>query len=193
MNPKVDRYLQKATKWRDEMAKLRTVLLDCQLTEDLKWGKPCYAFRGSNIVIIIALKESCALMFCKGALLRDPNQILISPTENTQAGRWIKFASLPAIVALEPVVKAYIREAIAAEKAGLKVRYKKVTEFAMPQEFQDKLAESPALKAAFGALTPGRQKGYLLYFSGAKQSKTRASRVEKCLPRILRGKGLDDE
>jgi uncharacterized protein YdeI (YjbR/CyaY-like superfamily) len=184
MNPKVDFYFNKAEKWREELAKLRTIVLDCPLTEELKWGVPCYTFQKSNIVLIHVFKEYCALLFCKGALLKDANGILIQQTENVQAARQIRFTHVREIVKLETVLKAYIHEAIEVEKAGLEVNYKKTT---------DKLAEIPALKTAFGALTPGRQRGYILYFSAPKQSKTRASRVEKCMPQILNGKGLDDE
>jgi uncharacterized protein YdeI (YjbR/CyaY-like superfamily) len=193
MNPKVDVHLSRAKKWQEEMEKLRMILLDCQLTEELKWGKPCYTFQKSNIIIIIGLKEYCALMFCKGVLLNDANGILIKPGENTQAGRWIKFTSVREIVEMEPILKAYIYEAIEVEKAGLKVNYKKTTEFIIPEEFQNQLDEIPALKTAFDALTPGRQRAYVLYFSAPKQSKTRESRVEKCMQQILNGKGLNDQ
>jgi uncharacterized protein YdeI (YjbR/CyaY-like superfamily) len=191
-NPKVDVYLTNANEWQTEMKKLRKIILDCQLTEELKWGKPCYTFRRKNVVIIIALKEHCALMFCKGALLKDANGILVKPGENTQAGRWLKFTSVREIFKLAPIVKSYIDEAIEAEKAGLEVTYKKTTDFKIPEEFQHKLDEIPSLKTAFYALTPGRQRGYLLYFSAPKQSKTRASRVEKSMQQILNGKGLND-
>jgi uncharacterized protein YdeI (YjbR/CyaY-like superfamily) len=191
-NPKVDVYLSKAKNWQPEIKKLRTILLDCQLTEELKWAKPAYTLQKKNVVIIIALKEHCALMFCKGALLKDAHGLLTKPGENTQAGRWIKFNSVRAIAAMEPLLKAYIHEAIAAEKAGLDVPYKKITDFQIPEELQNKLDENPAFKTAFNALTPGRQRGYLLYFSAPKQSKTRTSRVEKCTPQILNGKGLND-
>jgi uncharacterized protein YdeI (YjbR/CyaY-like superfamily) len=193
MNPKVDGYLRKSKKWQEELEKLRMIILDCQLTEELKWGKPCYTFQKSNIVVIIPLKEYCALMFCKGALLNDANGILIKPGENTQAGRWIKFTNVREIVEMETILKAYIYEAIEVEKAGLKVNYKKTSEFIIPEEFQNKLDEIPALKTAFDALTPGRQRAYILYFSAPKQSKTRESRVEKCMQQILNGKGLDDQ
>jgi uncharacterized protein YdeI (YjbR/CyaY-like superfamily) len=193
MNPKVDVHLSRAKKWQEEMEKLRMILLHCQLTEELKWGKPCYTFQKSNIIIIIGLKEYCALMFCKGVLLNDANGILIKPGENTQAGRWIKFTSVREIVEMEPILKAYIYEAIEVEKAGLKVNYKKTTEFIIPEEFQNQLDEIPALKTAFDALTPGRQRAYVLYFSAPKQSKTRESRVEKCMQQILNGKGLNDQ
>jgi uncharacterized protein YdeI (YjbR/CyaY-like superfamily) len=192
MNPKIDVYLKKAKKWQGELKKLRRIILDHPLIEELKWGKPSYSFQKSNVVIIIPLKEICALMFCKGVLLKDARRILTKPGENTQAGRWVKFTSAREIVEMEGVLKAYIREAIEVEKAGLKVNYKKTTEFTIPEEFQNKLDEIPALKTAFAALTPGRQRGYLLYFSAAKQSKTRALRVEKCMQRIRNGKGLND-
>jgi uncharacterized protein YdeI (YjbR/CyaY-like superfamily) len=193
MNPKVDVYLSKAKKWQEELKKLRMIILDCQLTEELKWGKPCYTSRKSNIVIIIGFKEYCALLFCKGALLNDANGILIKPGENTQAARQIRFTNVREIVEMEPILKAYIYEAIEVEKAGLKVNFKKPTEFVIPEEFQNKSAEIPALKSAFDALTPGRQRAYILYFSAPKQSKTRESRVEKCMPQILNGKGLNDQ
>jgi uncharacterized protein YdeI (YjbR/CyaY-like superfamily) len=192
MNPKVDVYLTNAKKWQNEMKRLRKIILDCQLTEELKWGKPSYTFQKKNVVIIIALKEQCALMFCKGALLKDADGILTKPGENTQAGRWVKFTSVREIVKIEPIVKSYIHEAIEAEKSGLEVVYKKTTDFKIPEEFQNKLDEIPALKTAFAALTPGRQRGYLLYFASPKQSTTRASRVEKCMQQILDGKGLND-
>ena len=191
-NPKVDAYLSKAKKWQEELEKLRMIILDCQLTEELKWGKPCYTFQKSNIVLIIGFKEYCALIFCKGALLNDANGILIKPGENTQSGRWIKFTNVREIVEMETILKAYIYEAVEVKKAGLKVNYKKTSEFIIPEEFQNKLDEIPALKTAFEALTPGRQRAYNLYFSAPKQSKTRESRVEKCTQRILNGKGLND-
>jgi uncharacterized protein YdeI (YjbR/CyaY-like superfamily) len=188
-NPKVDGYLRKATKWQKEMEKLRRISLDCELTEEVKWGKPCYTFQKSNIVIIQGFKEFCALLFCKGALLKDPNGIL--KKFGWQAARRIPFTNVREIVEMEPILKAYIHEAIEAEKAGLEVKFKKNPE-PIPEELQKKLDEIPALKAAFDALTPGRQRAYILYFSGAKQSKTRESRVEKCMPQILNGKGLND-
>jgi uncharacterized protein YdeI (YjbR/CyaY-like superfamily) len=193
MNPKVDEYLRKAKKWQKETEKLRMIILDCGLTEEFKWGKPCYTFQKSNVVIIQGFKEFCALLFCKGALLNDPNGILKKPGENTQAGRWIKFTSVREIVEMEPILKAYIYEAIEVEKAGLKVNFEETTEFIIPEEFQNKLDEIPALKTAFDALTPGRQRAYILYFSAPKQSKTRESRVEKCMQQILNGKGLNDQ
>ena len=192
MNPKVDGFLKKATKWRDEFEKLRKVCLDCGLTEELKWGKPCYTYQGSNIVLIHGFKEYCALLFFKGALLKDPKGILVQQTDNVQAARQIRFTNIREIVQIEPILKTYIKEAIEAEKAGLEVSYKKTSEFPIPEEFQNRLDKSPALKAAFNALTPGRQRGYIIYFSAAKQSQTRASRVEKCVPQILNGRGLND-
>jgi uncharacterized protein YdeI (YjbR/CyaY-like superfamily) len=193
MNPKVEFYFRKATKWRDEIKKLRTVVLGCQLTEELKWGVPCYTFQKSNVVLIHEFKEYCALLFFKGALLKDANSILIQQTKNTQAARQIRFTNVREIVEMEPILKAYICEAIEVEKAGLKVRFQKNTELIFPEEFQNKLDENHALKTAFDALTPGRQKAYHLYFSAAKQSKTREARVEKCTQQILNGKGLNDE
>ena len=192
MNPKVDGYLAKAKKWQEELKKLRMVILDCQLTEELKWGKPCYTLQKSNIVLIVGFKEYCALIFCKGALLNDANGTLIRPGENTQAGRQIRFTNVQEIVKMEPILKAYIYEAIEVEKAGLEVNFKAVTELNYPEEFQRKLEENSGLKAAFEALTPGRKRAYNLYFSAPKQSKTRESRVEKCTQRILNGKGLND-
>jgi uncharacterized protein YdeI (YjbR/CyaY-like superfamily) len=188
-NPEVDGYLRKAKRWQEEMEKLRRISLDCGLTEELKWGKPCYTFQKSNIVIIQGFKEFCALLFCKGALLNDPNGIL--KKFGWQAARRIPFTNVREIVEMEPILKTYIREAIEAEKAGLKMTFKKNPE-PIPEELQNKLDAIPALKAAFAALTPGRQRGYILYFSGAKQSKTRESRVEKCMQQILNGKGLND-
>jgi uncharacterized protein YdeI (YjbR/CyaY-like superfamily) len=192
MNPKVDVYLSRSKKWQEEFEKLRMTILDCQLTEELKWGKPCYTFQESNIVIIQGFKEFCALLFCKGALLNDANGILEKPGENTQAARRVPFTNVREIVEMESVLKAYIHEAIEAEKAGLKVDFEKNPE-PIPEEFRNKLAEIPALKAAFDALTPGRQRGYILYFSAPKQSKTRESRVEKRMQQILDGKGLNDQ
>jgi len=193
MNPKVDVYLRKAKKWQEELEKLRTIILDCQLTEELKWGVPCYTFQKSNIVLIHVFKEYCAILFVKGALLKDANDILITQTENVQAARQIRFTNVQEIVEMETILKDYIYEAIEVEKAGLKVNYKKATEFIIPEEFQNKLDEIPALKTAFYALTPGRQRAYLLYFSAPKQSKTRESRVEKCMQQIFNGKGLNDQ
>jgi len=192
MNPKVDFYFNKARQWQEELGKLRAVVLGCQLSEELKWGVPCYTFQKRNVVLIHAFKEYCALLFFKGALLKDPNSILIQQTKNTQATRQIRFTSTREIVKMKTVLKAYIQEAIEIEKAGLKVSYKKTSEFAIPEEFQNKLDEVPALKTAFNALTPGRQRAYVLYFSAPKQSKTRESRVEKSMQKILIGKGLND-
>ena len=192
MNPKVDAYLSKAKKWQEEFEKLRMIILDCQLTEELKWGVPCYTFEKRNIVLIHGFKEYCALLFVKGALLSDAKGILITQTENVQAARQIRFTSVREIVKMKPILKAYIYEAIEVEKAGLKVNFKKTKEFIIPEEFQNKLDEIPALKTAFDALTPGRRRAYNLYFSAPKQSKTRESRVEKYTPQILNGKGLND-
>jgi uncharacterized protein YdeI (YjbR/CyaY-like superfamily) len=189
---KVDVFLRKAKKWQKEFEKLRTIVLDCGLTEELKWGWPCYTFQKSNIVLIHGFKEYCALLLFKGALLKDSKSILIQQTKNVQAARQIRFTNVREIVEMEPTLKAYIHEAIEVEKAGLKVNFKKNSDFKIPEEFQNKLDEIPALKAAFDALTPGRQRAYLFHFSQPKQSKTRESRVEKCMPRILNGKGLDD-
>jgi uncharacterized protein YdeI (YjbR/CyaY-like superfamily) len=193
MNPKVDFFFSKAKKWKEEFKKLRIIVLDCGLTEELKWGKPCYTFQNSNIVLIHGFKDYCALLFFKGVLLKDTKGILIQQTENVQAARQIRFTNVPEIVKMEPILKAYIKEAIQVEKAGLKVKYKKTSDFKIPEEFQNKLDEIPALKAAFGALTPGRQRAYLFYFSQPKQSKTREARVEKCKQQILNGKGLNDQ
>jgi uncharacterized protein YdeI (YjbR/CyaY-like superfamily) len=191
MNPKVDIYLSKAKKWQEEIKKLRMIILDCQLTEELKWGVPCYTFQKRNIVLIHGFKEYCALLFFKGALLHDAHGMLIKQTENVQAGRQIRFTSVREIVEMEIILKAYIYEAIEVEKAGLKVNFK--TELIIPEEFQNKLDAIPALKTAFDALTPGRQRAYNLYFFAPKQSKTRESRVEKCMQQILNGKGLNDQ
>jgi uncharacterized protein YdeI (YjbR/CyaY-like superfamily) len=193
MNPKVDGYLRKSKKWQEELEKLRMIILDCQLTEELKWGKPCYTFQKSNIVIIVGFKEYCALIFCKGALLNDADGILIKPGENSQAARQIRFTNVRKIVEMEPILKAYIYEAIEVEKAGLEVNFKAITELIYPEEFQKTLEENPGLKAAFEALTPGRRRAYNLYFSAPKQSKTRESRVKKCMQQILNGKGLNDQ
>lgn len=192
MNPKVDFYFTKAEKWQAEIAQLRTIALDCALTEELKWGCPCYTLNKSNIVLIHVFKEYCAFLFFKGALLPDPNGILVQQTENVQAARQIRFTSVDEIVALAPVLKAYIAEAIAVEKAGLQVNFKKASEFNMPEEFINKLEEVPGLQDAFDSLTPGRQRAYLLHFSAPKQAKTREARIEKYLEKILSGKGLDD-
>jgi len=193
MNPKVDEYISKSEKWQEELEKLRRIILDCQLTEELKWGVPCYTFQKNNIVLMHIFKEYCALLFFKGALLKDAKGILIQQTKETQAARQIRFTHVREIIEMEPILKAYIYEAIEVENAGLKVNFKKTTEFTIPEEFQNKLDENAALKTAFDALTPGRQRAYILYFSAPKQSKTRESRVEKCMQQILIGKGLNDQ
>ena len=192
MNPKVDFYFNKEKKWQEEIKKLRMTVLDCGLTEELKWGCPCYAVEKRNIVLIHVFKEYCALLFFKGALLKDAKSILIQQTENVQAARQMRFTSGAEITKLQSSIKAYIKEGIKLEKSGAKVELKKTSEFTMPEEFEQKLKAMPQLKKAFYTLTPGRQRGYLLYFSSAKQSKTRAARVEKSMQRILDGKGLND-
>ena len=192
MNPKVDWYFSKNEKWQKEIKKLRTIVLDCGLNEELKWGCPCYTFENSNIVLIHVFKEYCAVLFFKGALLNDADGILVQQTENVQAARQVRFTNVREIVEVEKKLKSYIYEAIEVEKAGLKVKLKKTAAFKMPEEFQRKLEKSTSLKKAFDALTPGRQRAYLLHFSSPKQSKTRESRVEKCTPQILEGKGLND-
>jgi uncharacterized protein YdeI (YjbR/CyaY-like superfamily) len=192
MNPKVDFYFNKAKKWQEEFEKLRMIVLDCGLTEELKWGVPCYTFQNSNIVLIHGFKEYCALLFVKGALLKDAKGILIQQTENVQAARQVRFSNVKEIIKLGAILKAYIHEAIEVEKAGLKVELKKTREYNIPEEFQNALDKMPALKTSFNALTPGRQRAYLLYFSAPKQSKTRESRIEKCVQQILKGKGLND-
>ena len=192
MNPKVDWYFDKAEKWQKELAQLRLIALDCGLTEELKWGCPCYTFQKNNVVLIHDFKEYCAFLFHKGAVLNDADGILIQQTENVQAARQIRFTNLKQIVEMENTLKTYIFEAIEVEKAGLKVVLKKTEAFKMPEEFERKLAENADLKTAFEALTQGRQRAYLLHFSAPKQAKTRESRVEKCIPQILDGKGLND-
>jgi uncharacterized protein YdeI (YjbR/CyaY-like superfamily) len=192
LNPKVDGILSKAKQWRGEFEKLRTIVMSCPLTEELKWGQPCYAFQGGNVVLIHGFKEYCALLFFKGALLKDADGMLVQQTENVQAGRQIRFTSLREIAQMEPILKAYIREAIEVEKSGKKVELKKTTEFKVAEEFQRRLDADAALRAAFKTLTPGRQRAYLLHFAQPKQAKTRAARVEKCTPQILKGKGLND-
>jgi len=192
MNPKVDWFFSKDTKWQKEYEKLRTIILDCGLTEELKWGCPCYTFQNTNIVLIHGFKEYCALLFFKGALLNDPNSILIQQTENVQSARQVRFTNVREIVKMDKVLKAYVYEAIEVEKAGLKVKLKKTPDFKIPEEFQKQLDKKPALKKAFDALTPGRQRAYIFYFAQAKQSKTREARVEKSMKQILNGKGLDD-
>ena len=193
MNPKVDFYFNKDKKWQEEIKKLRTIVLDCGLTEELKWGCPCYTLENTNIVLIHEFKEYCALLFFKGALLKDTESILIQQTKNVQAARQIRFTSAPEITKMKSILKAYIFQAIEVEKAGLKVKLKKATEYSVPEEFKKKLDKNAALKSAFKSLTPGRQRAYLLYFSAPKQSKTRESRIEKSVKPILNGKGLNDE
>jgi len=192
MHPEVDAYLNRVPKWQQELRRLRKIILGCGLTEEWKWKIPCYTVDGKNVVGINGLKESCALAFFKGALLKDPQKLLAKPGENSQAGRWIKFTNVRGIARLEPALKAYIHEAVEVEKAGLKVRFKKITDYEIPEELQRKFAEIPGLKAAFRSLTPGRQRAYLLYFSAAKRSMTREARVEKSLRRILDGVGLNE-
>jgi uncharacterized protein YdeI (YjbR/CyaY-like superfamily) len=191
-NPDVDAYVSRAKTWQEEVKKLRAIALDCQLTEEFKWGNPCYTFQDSNIVLIHVFKEYCALLFFKGALLKDADGILVQQTKNTQAARQLRFTSAQEIDKRKSVVKTYIKAAIEVEKAGLKVDFKETTEFEMPEEFRYTLDEMPALRTAFESLTPGRQRAYLLHFAAAKQSKTRMSRIEKCTPQILDGKGLND-
>ena len=190
-NPKVDGVIWQEKKWRAEFEALRTIALDSELAEELKWSQACYTLRGKNVVLIHGFKKFCALMFFKGALLKDPKRILATPGQH-QSARQIRFTTIREIVKMEPVVKAYIREAIKVEKAGLKVKLKETADFNIPDEFQKKLDEIPALKAAFRTLTPGRQRQYIFHFSRPKQSKTRESRVEKCMQQILMGKGLND-
>jgi len=192
MNPKVNFYFDKAKKWQKELEQLRAIILDCGLDEELKWGSPCYTFQQKNIVLLHVFKEYCAMLFFKGALLKDTKGILVQQTKNVQAARQVRFTNAKEITRLAPTLKAYIYEAIEVEKAGLKVNLKKTAELTMPEEFKNRLNKNPALKKAFAALTPGRQRGYLLYFSSAKQSKTRESRIEKYMPQILKGKGLED-
>lgn len=191
-NPKVDELISKADKWREEFKKLRAILLGCPLTEEMKWGKPCYSFDGKNVVIIHGFKEYCALLFFKGALLSDPQGILVRQTENVQAGRQIRFKGIREIEEMEPIIKDYILEAIEIENSGLEVEFKKNTEYRIPDELRHKFEVLPALKTAFEALTPGRQRAYLLHFSEPRQSRTREARIEKNVPRILEGKGLND-
>jgi uncharacterized protein YdeI (YjbR/CyaY-like superfamily) len=206
MNPDVDTYLSegcgrcslggtpscKVHNWQKELKYLRTIALDCELTEQVKWGVPCYTFQNKNIVIIAAFKNYCTLSFLKGSLLNDGYNILEKPGENSQVGRIIRFTKIEEIITLEPILKSYLYQAIEVEKKGLKVAFKTITEYNIPEEFQTKLSTFPILKIAFNNLTPGRQRGYLLYFSAPKQSKTRESRIEKCIPDILGGKGLND-
>lgn len=205
-NPKVDLYLRdgcmrcelggtpdcKVHDWQEELKALRKILLSTELVEDLKWGMPCYTYQGKNILILSAFKEFSALNFFKGVLLKDPGNLLVKPGENSQAARFLKFTNLDEIKEKEAIIRSFIAEAVEVEKAGLKVDFKDTSEFDVPEEFQARLEEDPVLKAAFEALTPGRQRGYLLYFSGAKQSETRAARVEKYIPKIMEGKGFHD-
>ncbi|WP_223594707.1 YdeI/OmpD-associated family protein [Neobacillus bataviensis] len=192
LNSKVDEFLGKAKKWKEEYEKLRAIVLDCELTEEFKWMHPCYTFKDKNIVLIHGFKEYCALLFHKGALLKDTHGILIQQTENVQAARQIRFTNLQEIVNMETILKDYIYEAIEVEKSGLEVDFKKTTEYIIPEELENKFGEIPAFKTAFEKLTPGRQRAYLLHFSQPKQSKTRVSRIEKYVPQILGGKGLND-
>jgi uncharacterized protein YdeI (YjbR/CyaY-like superfamily) len=193
MNPAVDFYFTKAKQWQKEVELLRSIVMSCDLAEELKWGNPCYTFEGNNIVLIHVFKEYCALLFFKGALLKDPKHVLIQQTENVQAARQMRFTDTKEITKLKASIKAYIYEAVKIQEKGLKVELKKTSEFKMPDEFKTRLAKTPALKKAFEALTPGRQRGYLLFFSAAKQSKTREARIEKCSKDIMKGKGLNDD
>ncbi len=190
MNPKVDFFFGKTKEWHEEYETLRTILLDCELTEELKWGCPCYTFQKKNIVLIHGFKEYCALLFFKGVLLKDARRILIQQTKNVQSARQIRFTNVREIVKAAPILKAYVDEAIEVERAGLKVQLKKIADFKIPEEFQNKLNTVPALKTAFDALTPGRQRAYIFYFSQPKLSKTRESRVEKYMQQILKGEGI---
>jgi uncharacterized protein YdeI (YjbR/CyaY-like superfamily) len=192
MNPKVDFFFNKASRWQKEYEQLRMIMLDCGLVEELKWGVPCYTSGKKNIVLIHGFKEYCAILFPKGVLLKDPKGILIQQTEHVQAARQIRFTSVRGIIKLAPTLKAYVKEAVEVEKAGVKVKLKTAQDYSVPEEFQSKLSKNATLKKAFAALTPGRQKGYLFYFSQAKLAKTRETRIEKCIPQILKGKGLDD-
>jgi len=191
-NPKVDFFFIKAEKWQQEYEQLRAIVLACDLVEELKWGVPCYTLDNANVVLIHGFKEYCALLFMKGALMKDPKSILVQQTENVQSARQIRFTDVKQIEKLKSTIKAYIKDAIAIEKSGAKVEFKKATDFVVVEEFQRQLDQSTHLKEAFEALTPGRQKGYLLHFSSAKQSKTREARVEKAIPKILEGLGMDD-
>ncbi|MES2240908.1 MAG: YdeI/OmpD-associated family protein [Bacteroidota bacterium] len=191
-HPKVELFLEKEKKWKEEMKMLRSIVLQCGLDEDYKWMHPCYTFKGSNVVLIHQFKDYCALLFFKGVLLKDEENILIQQTENVQDRRQIRFTNLGEIVKMESILKKYIFEAIEVEKSGVKIEFKKTAEFNMPEEFEKQLAVDENLKTAFEGLTPGRQRGYLLYFSSAKQAKTREARIEKYLSKILEGKGLDD-
>jgi uncharacterized protein YdeI (YjbR/CyaY-like superfamily) len=193
MNPNVDWYFQKTKKWQEELEILRIIALDAQLTEELKWGCPCYTLEQSNIVLIHTFKDYCAFLFFKGALFKDSKNILVQQTKNVQSARQIRFTSAQEILEMQPILKAYIAQAIEVEKSGLEVTLKTTTEFGVPEELQEKFDEIPELKTAFDSLTPGRQRGYILHFSAPKQSKTRISRIEKSMPQIFNGKGLDEK
>ncbi|NNF18540.1 MAG: hypothetical protein HKN61_02090 [Flavobacteriaceae bacterium] len=192
MNTELDWFFAKENQWQDEFKEMRTIILDCGLTEELKWGKPCYTYQGNNIVLIHGFKKYCALLFHKGVLLKDEHDLLVQQTENVQSARQLRFSSTEEIREQADVIRAYVFEAIEVEKAGLKVAFKKTTEYEMPEEFKLTLKSEPDLREAFKALTPGRQRGYLLYFSQAKRSETRKSRISRCIPGILKGKGLND-
>ncbi|WFR59035.1 YdeI family protein [Anaerocolumna sp. AGMB13025] len=191
-NPKVDEFITKTQKWQEEFMKLREIVLSCPLNEEIKWGKPCYSYQKENIVLIHGFKDYCALLFIKGVLLKDPKGLLIQQTEHVQAGRQLRFSNVFEIESMESDIKSFIKEAIEAEKSGQEVELKKTSEYTIPEEFQNKLSKDPSLKTAFEKLTPGRQRAYLLYFSTPKQAKTRESRIEKYIPQILTGKGLND-
>jgi uncharacterized protein YdeI (YjbR/CyaY-like superfamily) len=191
-NPQVDAIIAGYSRWREEIKALREIVRECSLVEEVKWGQPCYTFDGANVVVIHGFKNYCALLFMKGALMKDPANLLIQQTENVQSGRQIRFAGLAEILDRRSTLKAYVEEAIAVEKSGLKVEKKKPAEFPFPEELRARFAASAELKAAFEALTPGRRRAYLLHFAGAKQAKTRETRIEKCVPKILTGEGLDD-
>jgi uncharacterized protein YdeI (YjbR/CyaY-like superfamily) len=191
-NPKVDGYLKREQRWREESKTLRTILLTCPLTEEFKWGHPCYSFKESNVVILQGFKDYCALLFTKGVLLKDPKGILVQQTENVQAARQLRFTEAREVTKMAPIIKAYVKEAVEVEKAGLEVEYKKTSEFKVSAELQNRFVEDLSFKRAFDALTPGRQRGYLLHFSAAKQSKTREARIDKWMPQIFKGKGLQD-
>jgi uncharacterized protein YdeI (YjbR/CyaY-like superfamily) len=192
MNPGVNWFFTKETKWQEAYRELREIVLSCKLTEELKWGCPCYTLNNSNVVLIHGFKDYCALLFMKGAIMKDSKKALVQQTENVQAARQLRFTSLGEIIKQKALIKSYIKEAIEIEKQGIKVELKKTTEYKVPEEFETALHEMEDLKKAFYQLTPGRQRGYLLYFSSAKQAKTRNERIEKYIPQILKGKGLDD-
>ncbi|WP_375324490.1 YdeI family protein [Flagellimonas sp. GZD32] len=192
MNPKVDFFFEKPSQWQKAYSELRRIALDTGLVEELKWGKPCYTYNDGNIFLIHGFKEYCALLFHKGVLLKDMEHILVQQTENVQSARQIRFTNVDEIIQQEKTLKAYMYEAIEVEKAGLEVQLKKTSEFEMPEELQQKLDEDPDFKMAFEALTPGRQRGYMLFISQAKQSQTRINRIEKCIPNIYKGKGYNE-